>query len=279
MWREQARLSVSGWHGTPNEDGVVVRIGERKSLFAVLDGVSSIKGSVEGYKEGGEFILGGHWAMRRVQEFLEQVNLHAVEDAYDAVCQADEALDRAFQERGSRRDRRWRLPAVAAIVVVTDTEPGDFTWAQVADCMLMHERNDGARFVLENPMREIDAVTLQVLHECDGNPEDIGLKDALCAQYQGRNQPGSYPVLDGAVNRVLIRSGCLSLSGVQRFALWSDGLHTLLDDLHAVGSAILTEGLDAWYRRVVEREEADPKCMNPLRFKNDDKSGLVIERA
>lgn len=277
MWRVSASLSLPGRQDKPNEDGTVVRIDEGRALFAVLDGVSSIEGSVMGYKVDDTFAPGGQWAMRQVQEYLEHVKLDELAGAFDAVCGADEALDRAFEQRGTRRDRRWRLPAVAAIVVVTDADRDEFMWAQVADCMIVHERDDGARFVLENPMREIDREMLELFRACEGQHDDRRLKTKLCAQYQGRNGPGSYPVLDGAVNRALVRSGVVPLSEVRRFALWSDGLHALSDDLHAVGSAILTD-LDAWHRKVVAREEADPSCMDPLRFKNDDKSALVIER-
>lgn len=278
MWKVLERLSFPGRRDKPNEDGTVARIEGRRALFAVLDGVSSIDGSEDGYTENREFVPGGYWAMRRVQEYLERVDLNELVDAFEAVCGADEALECAFKERDSRRDRRWRLPAVAAIVVVTDEVRGEFTWAQVADCMLMHERPDGAKFVLENPMQGFDALMLEVFRECGGDRESRGLREVLCAQYQRRNGPGSYPVLDGAVNRALVRSGVVPLSEVQRFVLWSDGLHALSDRSHTVGRTILTEGLNVWYREVVAREEADPTFMNPLRLNNDDKSGLVIER-
>lgn len=279
MWIEQARLSMPGRLDKPNEDGTVVRIEGGRALFAVLDGVSSIAGSVEGYKVDDTFVPGGQWAMRQVQEYLEQVPFSDIADAFDAVSSADKALDAAFDGRGTNRDGRWRLPAVAAIVVVTDVALNKFTWAQVADCMLMHERPDGARFVLENPMHEIDAAMLDVFRACEGNRDDERLKAVLRLQYGRRNTVGWYPVLDGAVNRDLVRSGTVPLSEVQRFALWSDGLNTLSDDMHAVGSAILTDGLDAWCRAMVARDEADSTFMDPLRFKNDDKSGLVVERA
>lgn len=278
MWREQARLSLPGRKDKMNEDGTVVRIEEERALFAVLDGVSSVEGSVWGHRYDDTFVPGGYWAMRRVQSFLERVPIVEIADAFDAVCKSDKALERAFAARGTDRTVRWRLPAVAAIVVVTDMTERVFTWAQVADCMLMHERPDGARYVLENPMREIDAAMLEVFRACERNRDDERLKTALREQYQRRNTAGSYPVLDGAVNRDLVRSGSVPLTEIHRFALWSDGLHMLSDNTHAVGSAILTD-LPTWYRQVVEREERDLTFMNPLRFNNDDKSGLVIERA
>lgn len=278
MWKVLERLSYPGRRDKPNEDGTVARIEGERALFAVLDGVSSIDGSADGYSVNDELVPGGYWAMRRVREYLEGVYLDELADALDAVCGADEALKRAFKRCGHQDDRRWRLPAVAAIVVVTDVVRGEFTWAQVADGMLMHERPDGAKFVLENPMQEFDATTLEVFRECGGDRESRGLREVLCGQYQGRNRPGSYPVLDGEINRALVRSGVVPLSEVQRFVLWSDGLHALSDRSHTVGRTILMEGLDVWYRRVVAREEADPTFMDPLRLNNDDKSGLVIER-
>ena len=279
MWREQARLSLPGRQEKPNEDGAVVRIEGERALFAVLDGVSSIDGSVDGYKVDGTFVPGGCWAMRQVQQHLEMVPLADIADAFNAVCGADEALERAFDGRGVNHEVRWRLPAVAGIVVVTDVAEQTFTWAQVADGMLMHERPDGVRFALENHMREVDAATLEVFRACDGRRDDERVKAKLREQYERRNTAGSYPVLDGAVNRDLVRSGCVPLAEVKRFALWSDGLQTVADAPHDVGTAILTGGLDAWYRAVVAREEADSTFMNPLRYNNDDKSGLIIERA
>lgn len=279
MWRGRARLSLPGRQEKRNEDGTVVRVDGERALFAVLDGVSGVDESMSGHRYDDTFVSGGYWAMRRVQMFLERVPFTDIMDAFDAVCKADEALERALKvRRTDYRIVRWRLPAVAAIVVVTDAADQMFTWAQVANGMLVHERPDGARFVIENPMREINATTLEVFRACDGNRDDERLKAVLRAQYERRNTAGSYPVLDGAVNRDLVRSGSVPLTEIQRFALWSDGLHTLSDDMHAVGSAILAD-LQAWYRHVVEREERDSTFMNPLRLNNDDKSGLVIERA
>ncbi len=277
MWRVEEQLSVPGRFEKMNEDGIVIRIEGARTLFAVLDGVSSIDRSVMGFRheESTRLVPGGYWAMRQVQAALEHLNLTAVENALEAVIRADAALDEAIHARNLHHHPRWKLPAVAAIVVFADEK--QVTWAQVADGLLMLERPDGVRFALEDPMREIDQRMLRVFADCNCNHEDSRVRAVLEEQYQRRNQT-TYPVLDGAVKRCLVRSGRHRLDEVHRLALWSDGLCGVTDDLHIVGRTILTEGLGTWYQRVVEREDADPGFRNPLRFNNDDKTGLVVTR-
>jgi len=280
MFRRIGKILLSGSPDRRCEDRVVTRNHEEQGVFAVIDGVSGLVGSMNGFPIGDVHGTGGEWAAVQIQDFLLNHLDLRVRDALSLVEKADRHLKVAMGKLGflpTSMDDAWRLPGAAACIAHVDEGRNHFSMAQVGDCLGVVELESGERRLFGDPLLTLDSAVHQAIGK-HGGIESEKVQSLLWKNRRKRNRE-LYAVLDGNLNKRLVATISVPLAEVRRFALLTDGLFFLNSDLPKVADAILDSGLDEWREYIVACEEADPTCSKHTRVKpGDDKAGIVFER-
>ncbi|WP_197254970.1 protein phosphatase 2C domain-containing protein [Paenibacillus dendritiformis] len=263
--------------GIWNEDALVAN--ERNQVYGVVDGATSLIG----YRDEAGY-TGGYLA-------AQLLAAHAME-AEDGmpleqmVMQANAALRDRMSEAGiDMADKAQRWSAAFALFRVREDW---IEYVQAGDCMLFAKYEDGTyRRLTHDQVARFDRALLRKRQEA----LDLGIREPaeilrylLPFQRENRfraNTRGGYAVLNGdpELGRGM-ETGRISRSGLTAIYAVTDGFFHGMEAEDQAWShmleAIDRQGLEAYAKRLIEREEADSDCAACPRLKiSDDKTGIV----
>ncbi|MFD3274529.1 protein phosphatase 2C domain-containing protein [Paenibacillus dendritiformis] len=265
--------------GIWNEDALVVN--ERNQVYGVVDGATSLGG----YRDESGYTGGYIAAQLLAAHALEAADGMPLEQM---VMQANAALWDRMKEAGiDTADKAQLWSAAFALFRVREDW---IEYVQAGDCMLFARYEDGTyRRLTHDQVAPFDRPLLHKRQEAlelgIREPAEI-LRYLLPFQRENRfraNTPGGYAVLNGdpALERGM-ETGRISRSGLTAIYAVTDGLFHGMeaenqDDVWTqMLEAIDRQGLEAYAKRLIEREQADSDCSVCPRLKiSDDKTGIV----
>ncbi|WP_374017761.1 protein phosphatase 2C domain-containing protein [Paenibacillus thiaminolyticus] len=265
--------------GVWNEDALVLN--ERRRVYGVVDGATSLGG----YRDESGY-TGGYIA-------AQLLAAHAMEAAdgmplEQMVMQANAALRETMREAGiDAADKAQLWSAAFALFRVREDW---IEYVQAGDCMLFAKYEDGTyRRLTHDQVAPFDRVLLHKRQEAlelgVREPAEI-LRYLLPFQRENRfraNTRGGYAVLNGDLELERgLETGRISRSGLTAIYAVTDGFfHGMESEKQEdiwipMLEAIDRQGLEAYAKQLIEREEADSDCSVCPRLKiSDDKSGIV----
>ncbi|WCR28833.1 protein phosphatase 2C domain-containing protein [Paenibacillus thiaminolyticus] len=265
--------------GIWNEDALVLN--ERSQVYGVVDGATSLGG----YRDESGY-TGGYIA-------AQLLAAHAMEAAdgmplEQMVMQANAALREKMRKAGiNTADKAQLWSAAFALFRVREDW---IEYVQAGDCMLFAKYADGSyRRLTHDQVAPFDRALLHKRQEA----LELGIRESaeilrylLPFQRENRfraNARGGYAVLNGdpELERGM-EAGRISRSGLTAIYAVTDGFFHGVDAEKQeevwtpMLEAIDRQGLEAYAKRLIEREEADSDCSANPRLKiSDDKSGIV----
>lgn len=275
-------ISIAG-SGTMNEDAYVIN--QEQHVFAVIDGVSSLKMSVQ--EEEVEQTSGAR-AAELVKRRLEAIDEETI--LSDCLVEANQALREEMllaEVDLEKNEALWG--AAAAVVRIQDRH---MEYAQTGDCMIFAVYADDTVRPLSYPqVHHLERKAFAKWEE--GIRQGLQTREELIAscrsilaenRYQANTQ-GGYGVINGdpacsqyieygRVNRIDLKAVVLLTDGLfmpraycEADPRWEE---TVLPIVH--------KGLQRYTDELLALENSDPECTKYVRFKkSDDKTGIYIQ--
>lgn len=263
-----------------NEDRLVIN--ENESMYAVLDGCSSI---VKWRSADGE--TGGSLAAQLAAEEFDRA------DPSDSLYRIAERANNRIEERmaieGIERDQkseRWGT-VLAAVKLFED----QLEFIQIGDCMIFAVYRGGTIRPLTYP--QVDHLEIKSLLKWKEGVEQgletvRALSDYTVETVRGNrkfsNIRAGYGVLNGETEaKSFLEYGKIHRGQIEHLILVTDGLfwpekapHQQVDWSQTV-NGILNQGLEGYAKSILQKEEEDPECQTYIRLKkSDDKTGIVL---
>lgn len=274
-------ISLAG-SGTMNEDAYVINQDQR--VFAVIDGVSSLKTGMQAGRTSGA--RAAELVKRRLEAMDGEEQLTAcLVDANDALRE-EMVLNEVDLKK---KEDLWG--AAAAVVRVQDEH---IEYAQTGDCMIFAVYADDTVRPLTYPqVHHLERIAFAKWEE--GISRGLSTREALIAscrsiladnRYQA-NMRGGYGVINGdPACSQYIEYGKINRIDMKAMVLLTDGLFMP----RAYGGAdpcwedtvlpIVHKGLQRYTDELLGLENSDPECTKYVRFKkSDDKTGIYIQLA
>jgi len=275
-------ISIAG-SGSMNEDAYVIN--QEQQVFAVIDGVSSLKGYTRQEASG---LTTGARAAELVKRKLEALGGDTPLPA--CLTAANQSLREEMLLEEVDLEKKEALWGAAAAVVRVHGEYIEF--AQTGDCMIFavysHDRvrplthpqvqhlEDRAFVKWEEGISRGLATREELMDTC---------REIIVANRYLANSPGGYGVLNGdpACQRYL-EYGRINRTDVKALVLLTDGLFMLRPRHHAEPGweetvlPIVHKGLQRYTDELLALENSDPECIRYPRFKkSDDKTGVFVQ--
>ncbi len=242
---------------------------------AVFDGAGSLVPFRD--KDGR---TGGYLAGRIACSIFEE----STDSLVDTAVRANSKIAEEMQHAGVDTNTKEHLWSTAFAAIEVDLERQEFSWAQIADSLILVMYEDGSHKMLIDNYDHDKGVLTQWKELAQQGVTNIRqeLNEKLIALRRTANV--QYGVLNGdPAARSRIRQGKESLQSVANILLFTDGMilpkeDPRVDDVFDHMAALFKEGgLERIKQYVRQIEETDPDCTRYPRYKKgDDITAIAI---